>query len=205
MRDLLTNIKKAIEIINTSKNLTIHLTDPDLEISDEVPVGVSRREWEESIKYAISDLLFTADDINYNFDCSFNYTDLLIPDTAGTLYTDAMKRIIKAIYDQYKYFKNLGTVSLNSPQTISGSKVLSVNGGGNLSWGNTLSMTQSAFSNLQVAGDLGVNGEIEADDIKVNGGQLSVSSELDDLRKQNQALEAELDTLKAILESKGVI
>lgn len=204
MRDLLTNIKKAIEIINTSKKLTIHLADPQAVVSDEVPVGVSRREWEESIKYAISDLLFTADDINYNFDCSFNYTDLLIPDTAGTLYTDAMKRIIKAIYDQYKYFKNLGTVSLNSPQSITGSKVLSVNGG-NLSWGNTLSMTQSAFSNLQVAGDLDVNGEIEADDIKVNGGQLSVSSELDDLKYKNQVLEAELNALKAMLESKGVI
>ena len=48
-------------------------------------------------------------------------------------------------------------------------------------------------------------GFINADDIKVNGGQLSVSSELDALKQKNQALECELDVLKAMLASKGVI
>ena len=164
MRDLLTNIKKAIKIINASKNLTIHLTDPNLVISDVPPVGVSRREWEESIKIDISDLLFTADDLVYNFDCSFNYADLLIPESDAEAYTDAMKRIIKAIYDQYKYFKNLGCVSLNSPQTITGTKAYSNSG-----WSNLSNTIQSTFSNLNVGSDMKVNGEIYADDIKVNG------------------------------------
>lgn len=39
-RDLLTNIKKAIEIINRTKNLTIHLTDPNAAISDEAPIVI---------------------------------------------------------------------------------------------------------------------------------------------------------------------
>jgi hypothetical protein len=199
MKDLLTNIKKAIEIINRTKNLTIQLTDPDLKITDEVPVGISKAEWEECLKEMVRrDILFTADDLAYNFDCRFNFADLLIPESDAEAYTEAMKRIIKAIYDQYKYFKNLGcgsSVNLNTQQTITGTNTYP-------SW-STLS--QSAFSNLNVAGGLDVNGEINADDIKVNGGQLSVSSELDDLKKRNDALKAELDLLKAILTSKGVM
>ena len=55
MRDLLTNIKKAIKIINESKNLTIHLTDPNTVISDEAPIGVSKADWEECLKGVIKD------------------------------------------------------------------------------------------------------------------------------------------------------
>ena len=50
-----------------------------------------------------------------------------------------------------------------------------------------------------------VRGVIDADDIKVNGGSLSVSSELDDLKKRNDVLETELNILKAMLADKGVI
>lgn len=203
MRDLLTNIKKAIEIINESKNLTIHLTDPNAVISAEAPVGVSKADWEECLKGAINDVLFTADDLDYDFSCCINYTDLLVPESDEAAYTDAMKRIIKAIYDQYKHFKDLdGAFSNIGPQTIIGTKAYNNAGYNNT---GTLSISQSAFSNMQVAGDLNVNGEIEADDVKVNGGKLSVSSELDDLKKKNKALEDELDVLKALLTVKGVI
>ena len=206
MRDLLTNIKKAIKIINESKNLTIHLTDPNAVISDEAPIGVSKADWEECLKGVINDVLFTADYLTCEFSCNFNYDDLLVPESGEEAYTDAMKRIIKAIYDQYKYFKDLDGVFSNiGPQTIIGTKTYNNAGYSNVSAYGPLSISQSAFSNMQVAGDLNVNGEIEADDIKVNGGQLSVSSELDDLKKKNKALEDELDVLKALLTVKGVI
>lgn len=198
MRDLLTNIKKAIEIINRTKNLTIHLTDPNAAISDEVPIGVSKADWEECLKSVVNDVLFAADDLSCEFSCNFNYTDLLMPESGEEAYTDAMKRIIRAIYDQYKHFKDLGSVFSNiGPQTITGTKTYNNT--------RTLSISQSDFSNIQVAGGLNVNGEIESDDIKVNGGQFSVSSELDDLKKKNKALENELDSLKALLTIKGVI
>lgn len=206
MRDLLTNIKKAIKIINESKNLTIHLTDPNAVISDEVPIGVSMVDWEECLKGAIKDVLFTADDLTCEFSCNFNYTDLLMPESGEEAYTDAMKRIIRAIYDQYKYFKDLDGVFSNiGPQPITGTKTYNNTGYNKISTYGPLSISQSAFSNMQVAGDLKVNGEIEADDIKVNGGQLSVSSELDDLKTKNETLENELDALKALLTIKGVI
>lgn len=206
MRDLLTNIKKAIEIINRTKNLTIHLADPNTVISDEAPIGVSMADWEECLKGVIKDVLFTADDLDYDFSCCINYTDLLVPESDEEAYTEAMKRIIRAIYDQYKHFKDLdGAFSNIGPQTIAGTKTYNNTGYNNISAYGPLSISQSAFSNMQVAGDLNVNGEIEADDIKVNGGQLSVSSELDDLKKKNKALENELDSLKALLTIKGVI
>lgn len=203
MRDLLTNIKKAIEIVDESKNLTIHLTDPNAAISDEAPAGVSKADWEECLKGVIKDVLFTADDLDYDFNCDINYTDLLMPESNEEAYTGAMKRIIKAIYDQYKYFKDLDCAFSNiGSQTITGTKTYNNTGYNNT---GTLSISQSAFSNMQVAGDLKVNGEIEADGIKVNGGQLSVSSELDGLKEKNKALEDELNALKALLTSKGVI
>ena len=206
MRDLLTNIKKAIKIINESKNLTIHLTDPNAVISDEAPIGVSILDWATCLKSVINDILFTANDLSCEFSCNFNYTDLLMPESGEEAYADAMKRIIRAIYDQYKYFKDLDGVFSNiGPQSIAGTKTYNNTGYSNVSAYGSLSTSQSAFSNMQVAGDLNVNGEIEADDIKVNGGQLSVSSELDDLKKKNKALENELDTLKALLTIKGVI
>lgn len=206
MRDLLTNIKKAIEIINESKNLTIHLTDPNAAISDEAPAGVSKADWEECLKGVIKDVLFTAGDLTCDFSCNFNYTDLLVPESGEEAYTDAMKRIIKAIYDQYKHFKDLGGACVNTgPQTITGIKTYNNTGYSNVSAYGPLSISQSAFSNMQVAGDLNVNGEIEADDVKVNGGKLSVSCELDDLKKKNKALENELGSLKALLTIKGVI
>lgn len=201
MRDLLTNVKKAIEILNKSKNLTISLTDPSTIISDVPPVGVSMSEWKESILEIVKDLLFTADNLYINFDCSFDYEDLRAIEGPSTRYQEAMQRIIKEIYERYKWAKSIDEVSgtINGqPQTITGLKTY---GGWNLG----SATMQSGFSNLQVAGDLNVNGEIEADDIKVNGGQLSVSSELDALKQKNQALEAELDVLKAILTSKGVL
>lgn len=206
MKDLLTNIKKAIKIINESKNLTIHLTDPNTVISDGVPIGVSMVDWEKCLKSVINDVLFTAGDLTCEFSCNFNYTDLLMPESGEEAYTDAMKRIIKAIYEQYKYFKDLDGVFSNiRSQSITGTKTYNNTGYSNVSAYGSLSTSQSAFSNMQVAGDLNVNGEIEADDIKVNGGKLSVSSELDDLKKKNKALEDELDALKALLTSKGVI
>lgn len=206
MRDLLTNIKKAIKIINESKNLTIHLTDQNTVISDEAPIGVSKADWEECLKGVINDVLFTANDLSCEFSCNFNYTDLLMPESDEEAYTDAMKRIIRAIYDQYKYFKDLGSIFSNiGPQSIVGTKTYNNTGYNNVSAYGPLSASQNAFSNMQVAGDLNVNGEIEADDIKVNGGKLSVSSELDGLKKKNQDLEDELDTLKALLTIKGVI
>lgn len=206
MRDLLTNIKKAIEIINRTKNLTVHLTDPNAAISDEVPIGVSKADWEECLKSVVNDVLFTADDLSCEFSCNFNYTDLLMPESGEEAYTDAMKRIIRAIYDQYKHFKDLGSVFSNiGPQTITGTGTYNNTGYSNVSAYGHLSTSQLSFSDMQVAGGLNVNGEIEADDIKVNGGKLSVSSELDDLKKKNKALENELDSLKALLTIKGVI
>ena len=201
MKDLLANIKKAIEILNTSKNLTISLTDPQAMIYDQVPVGVSKADWEEGVKERVRDLLFTADNLYMNFDCAFDYDDLRAVEGPNARYQEAMQRIIKEIFERYKWAKSIGEVSSLSsgqPQTITGSKAY---GGWNLG----SATLQSGFSNLQVAGDLNVNGEINADDIKVNGGQLSVSSELDALKQKNQALEAELDMLKAMLASKGVI
>ena len=206
MRDLLANIKKAIKIINRTKNLTIHLTEPKTVISDEAPIGVSMVDWEECLKCVINDVLFTADDLSCEFSCDFNYTDLLIPESDEAAYTDAMKRIIKAVYDQYKHFKYLdGAFSNIGPQTIIGTKAYNNAGYSNVSAYGPLSIYQSASSNMQVAGDLNVNGEIGANDVKVNGGKLSVSSELDDLKKKNKALENELDSLKALLTIKGVI
>ena len=206
MRDLLANIKKAIKIINESKNLTIHLTEPKTAISDEAPIGVSMADWEECLKCVINDVLFTADDLNCDFSCNFNYTDLLMPESDEEAYTDAMKRIIKAVYDQYKYFKDLdGAFSNIWPQPITGTKTYNNTGYNNVSAYGLLSVSQHSFSNMQVAGELSVNGEIGADDVKVNGGKLSVSSELDDLKKKNKALEDELDSLKALLTVKGVI
>ena len=206
MRDLLTNIKKAIKIIDESKNLTIHLTEPKTVISDEAPIGVSKADWEECLKGVIKDVLFTADDLSCEFSCNFNYTDLLVPESDEAAYTDAMKRIIRAIYDQYKHFKELDDVLVNiRPQPITGIKTYNNAGYSNVSAYGPLSVSQHSFSNMQVAGDLNVNGEIEADDVKVNGGKLSVSSELDDLKKKNKALENELDSLKALLTIKGVI
>ena len=206
MRDLLTNIKKAIKIINESKNLTIHLTDPNTVISDEVPIGVSMVDWEKCLAGVVNDVLFTTRDLSCDFSCEFNYADLLMPESGEAAYTDAMKRIIKAIYDQYKYFKDLDSVFSNiGPQPITGTKTYNNAGYSNVSAYGPLSVSQHSFSNMQVAGDLNVNGEIEADDIKVNGGQLSVSSELDDLKNKNQVLENELDALKALLTIKGVI
>ena len=201
MKDLLANIKKAIEILNTSKNLTISLTDPQAMIYDQVPVGVSKADWEEGVKERVRDLLFTADNLYMNFDCAFDYDDLRAVAGPNARYQEAMQRIIKEIFERYKWAKSIGEVSRLSsgqPQTIIGSKTY---GGWNLG----SATLQSGFSNLQVAGDLNVNGEINADDIKVNGGQLSVSSELDALKQKNQALECELDVLKAMLASKGVI
>ena len=175
-------------------------------ISDEVPIGVSIVDWEKCLKSVINDVLFTAGDLTCEFSCNFNYTDLLMPESGEEAYTEAMKRIIRAIYDQYKYFKDLdGAFSNIGPQTITGTKTYNNAGYSNVSTYGPLSTSQSAFSNMQVAGDLNVNGEIEADDIKVNGGQLSVSSELDDLKNKNQVLENELDALKALLTIKGVI
>ena len=206
MKDLLTNIKKAIEVTNRTKNLTIHLTDPKTVISDEAPAGVPKADWEECLKGVIKDVLFAADDLSCEFSCNFNYTDLLVPESDEAAYTEVMKRIIKAIYDQYKHFKDLGSAFSNiGPQPIAGIKTYNNAGYGGVSAYGPLSISQSAFSNMQVAGDLNVNGEIEADDIKVNGGKLSVSSELDDLKKKNKALEDELDSLKALLTSKGVV
>ena len=206
MRDLLANIKKAIKIINRTKNLTIHLTDPNAVISDEAPIGVSMVDWKECLKGVIKDVLFTADDLNCDFSCNFNYTDLLVPESDEAAYTDAMKRIIRAIYDQYKYFKDLGGVFSNiGPQPITGTKTYNDTGYSNVSAYGPLSISQNAFSNMQVARDLNVNGEIGADDVKVNGGKLSVSCELSDLKKKNKALENELDSLKALLTIKGVI
>lgn len=206
MKDLLANIKKAIEILNKTKNLTISLTDPLACIYDQVPIGVSRAEWEESIKEQVRDLLFTADNLYINFDCTFDYDDLRATEGPNTGYQEAMQRIIKEIYERYKWAKSIGEVSsINGQtitgQTITGSKIYNNTGGWSLG-SNTL---QSGFSNLQVAGDLNVNGEIEADDIKIDGGQLSVSSELDALKKRNAALEAELVMLKVMLESKGIL
>lgn len=208
MRDLLTNVKKAIEILNKSKNLTISLTDPTAVINDIPPVGVSMSEWKQCIIDQVKDLLFTADNLYINFDCSFSYDDLKAIEGPSTIYQEAMQRIIKEIFERYKWAKSIGEASQVSisGQSISGTKTY----GGSWSLGsNTL---QSSFSNLQVAGDLNVNGEIEADDIKVNGGQLSVSSELDDLKKQNQDLrqklveaEYELGTLIDALRQKGVL
>lgn len=40
MRDSLADIKKAIETINRTENLTIHLTDPNAAISDEAPIVI---------------------------------------------------------------------------------------------------------------------------------------------------------------------
>ena len=206
MRNLLTGIKKAIEIINRTKNLTIHLADPNAAISDEAPIGVSKADWEECLKGVIKDVLFTADDLSCEFNCNFNYADLLVPESDEAAYTDAMKRIIRAIYDQYKHFKDLGSVFSNiGPQTITGTGTYNNTGYSNVSAYGPLSVSQHSFSNMQVAGDLNVNGEIEADDVKVNGGKLSVSSELDDLKKKNKALEDESDSLKALLTIKGVI
>lgn len=200
MKDLLTNIKKAIEIINTSKNLTIQLTDPDTFVDDRVPIGVSRQEFEESVKILLHGLLFTADDIGINFNCVFNIDDLRVEESNSTKYMKAMQKIIKEIYDQYKWAKNVetsSTVSLKNPQTISASYP---------TWSslNTLSV-QTVPSNICVGSDMEVKGVIDADDIKVNGGSLSVSSELDDLKQRNQILKAELDALKAMLEDKGVL
>lgn len=206
MRDLLTNIKKAIKIINESKNLTIHLTDPNAVISAEAPIGVSIVDWEKCLAGVVNDVLFTADDLTCEFSCNFNYDDLLVPESGEEAYTEAMKRIIRAIYDQYKYFKDLGSIFSNiGPQSIAGTKTYNNTGYSNVSAYGPLSVSQHSFSNMQVAGDLSVNGEIEADDIKVNGGQLSVSSELNDLKNKNQVLENELDALKALLTLKGVI
>ena len=206
MRDLLANIKKAIKIIDESKNLTIHLTEPNAAISDEAPIGVSMVDWEECLKCVINDVLFTADDLNCDFSCNFNYTDLLIPESDEAAYADDMKRIIKAVYDQYKHFKDLdGAFSNIGPRTITVTKTYNNAGYSNVGAYGPLSVSQHSFSNMQVAGDLNVNGEIGADDVKVNGGKLSVSSELDDLKKKNKALEDELDSLKALLTVKGVI
>lgn len=203
MRDLLTNVKKAIEILNKSKNLTISLTDPTAVINDVPPIGVSVSEWKENVLDIVKDLLFTADNLYINFDCSFDYDDLKAIEGPSTRYQEAMQRIIKEIFERYKWAKSIGEVSSINGQSISGTKTYS-NSVYNL--GTTL---QSSFSNLQVASDMKVNGEIEADDIKVNGGQLSVSSELDELKKQNQVLETRLNTLQDILEAvlrdKGVI
>ena len=197
MRDLLTNIKKAIEILNKNKNLTIQLTDPGAFVDDRVPIGVSRQEFEENLKYVFSDLLFTADDLMINFDCTFDIADIRVEENNSTRYIEALQKIIKEIYERYKWAKSIGTVSLNSSQTISASYP---------SWNNTLSLnTQAAFSKICVGDDMEVRGVIDADDIKVNGGQLSVSSELDDLKKRNDVLEAELSILKAMLKDKGVL
>lgn len=198
MRDLLTNIKKAIEVLNKNKNLTISLTDPNARVIDQVPIGVSVQEFEDSLHYILADLLFTADDLMINFDCTFDIKDLRAEEGNSTRYIEALQKIIKEIFKRYKWAKNMGGVYVGSgSQTITGTYP---------TWNslNTLSV-QSAFSNMNVAGDMEVNGIIDADDIKVNGGQLSVSSELDDLKKKNQALEAELDVLKAMLRSKGVL
>ncbi len=204
MRDLLTNIKKAIEVLNKNKNLTIQLTDPNASVIDQVPIGVSIQEFEDSLHYILADLLFTADDLMINFDCTFDTKDLRAEEGNSTRYIEALQRIIKEIFERYKWAKNMGGayVGLGS-QTITGlSSGPYLNTGG---WNLGSTTLQSGFSNLNVAGGLDVNGEINADDIKVNGGQLSVSSELNDLKQKNQALEAELDVLKAILKSKGVI
>ena len=202
--DLLTNIKKAIEVLNKNKNLTISLTDPNAYVDDRVPIGVSRQEFEENLKYVFSDLLFTADDIDINFDCTFDVNDMRIEEGNSTLYMEAMQRIIQEIYDRYKWAKSIGTgitVGLKGcSQNISAPYPTFTN------LTNSLTLnTQAAFSKICVGDDMEVRGVIDADDIKVNGGQLSVSSELDDLKKKNQALECELDVLKAILRSKGVI
>ena len=199
MRDLLTNVKKAIEILNKSKNLTISLTDPQACINEEIPVGVSAADWKECILDQVKDLLFTADNLYINFDCSFDYDDLRAIEGPSTRYQEAMQRIIKEIYERYKWAKSIGEVSSINGQSITGSKTYS-NSVYNL--GTTL---QSSFSNVQVASDMKVNGEIEADDIKVNGGALSVSSELDDLRKQNQALKDQLELLEDELRRRRVI
>ena len=204
MRDLLTNIKKAIEILNKNKNLTIQLTDPGAFVDDRVPVGVSRQEFEENLTYIFSDLLFTADDIDINFDCTFDIKDVRVEENNSTRYMEAMQRIIKEIYDRYKWAKSIGassTVSLKNPQSISGSNIYSNAG----TLGVSLNSSLSAFSKICVGDDMEVRGVIDADDIKVNGGQLSVSSELDDLKQRNRVLEGELTMLKAMLRSKGVL
>ena len=204
MRDLLTNIKKAIEIINTSKKLTIQLTDPEAYINDQVPVGVSRADFEDSIKILLNGLLFTADDLGINFNCVFSISDLRVEEGNNTGYMKAMQKIIKEIYDQYKWAKNIeagSAVGLKNPQTITGSNIYSNAG----TLGVSLNSSLSAFSKICVGDDMEVRGVIDADDIKVNGGQLSVSSELDILKQRNDALEAELNILKAMLADKGVI
>lgn len=190
MRDLLTNIKKAIEVLNKSKGLNISLTDDLAEIT--LP-DLDRADLENLYLMDKDDLFF--------FSCDFNYDDLIAEESEDIIYLTSMKKIMARIYDAWKIAKkenDESTISLNGPQTISGAKVLSVNGG-NLSWGgSTLSASQSAFSDLHVGGDLEVNGEIESDDIKVNGGQLSVSSELDRLTKETDVLKARLQQLEAL-------
>lgn len=208
--DLFTNIHKAAEIINKNKNTHIYIVGGEEAGLDDIvpPVGVSLAEWQQCIEASINAVHISADDLNTDFICGFLLEDLRAKPEDGPIYEEAMKRIIKAIWSQYTYNRDLEAV-FNSPGATVGSGSQTIQGGGTYlntgSWtlgGTTL---QSGFSNLVVSGGLEVSGEINADDIKVNGGQLSVSSELDAMKKKNEALEAELDLLKAMLKSKGVL
>ena len=201
--DLFTNIHKAAEIINKNKNTHIYIFGgEEAGLEDTVPIGVSKSEWEQCIAQNINAVLMAADDLSAGFNCSFVLDDLRAKPSDGLIYEEAMKRIIKEIWSQYTYNRDLEATFINSSaQNITGGGTYLNTGGWNL--GSTT--MQSNFSNVQVAGDLEVNGEINADDIKVNGGLLSVSSELDAMKKKNEALEAELDLLKAMLKSKGVL
>ena len=200
--DLFTNIHKAAEIINKNKNTHIYIVGgEEAGLNDTLPVGVSKSEWEKCIARNIKAVLMAADDLETNFNCAFALADLRAKPEDGLVYENAMKVIIRGIWEKYIYAKDLED-SLSAAAVGSGVYV----GSGSQTiqgvWNTTL---QSGFSNLVVSGGLEVSGEINADDIKVNGGLLSVSGELDDLKKRNDALKAELDTLKAILASKGVV
>lgn len=206
--DLFTNIHKAAEIINKNKNTHIYiLGGKNAGLEETAPVGVSKSEWEECIARNIKAVLMAADDLETNFNCAFALADLRAKPEDGLAYETAMKVIIREIWSQYTYNRDL-EAAFNSPGATvgSGSQTISgLSGGTYLNTGGWNTTIQSGFSNLVVSGGLEVSGEINADDIKVNGGQLSVSSELDAMKKKNEALEAELDVLKAMLKSKGVL
>ena len=186
MRDLLTNIKKAIEILNKNKNLTISLTDPEEIISDQIPVGVSIQEFEDSLHYILSDLLFTADDLAINFDCTFHIDDLRVEEYNSTKYMEAMQRIIKEIYDRYKWAMSFGTThaNLKGSQTITGT-THTYNNAGTLA-GVSLGNSTSTFSSIY------------ADDVMLNG-STSVKSTIDDLEQENTNLKNRLAALEVIV------
>lgn len=202
MRDLLTNIKKAIDILNDVKGTKI--IKPTLELFKAPPVGVSAADWREAIISRLQGFhLYTTDDLTLYVD----FTMLDTIDESDPLYDEVMKKLITKIYDAWKYTRDLhnvlgncpngGYVNINSTsQTITGSKILSTTG--TTSWGNATAL-QSNFPDLHVAGDVDVKG-----DIMMQGGK-SLSSELDDLRQRNNDLRVELGILRQMLADKGLL